>query len=165
MANPSGKGGFRPLPAEALERLKLAALDPKNITYSDIARAAGLFRSTAIKHILKNNFRPRGNLMKERGVKQPVKNKRVIQRKERMKVFVLSQAVAGNPVGVNFLRGRYGGTKAAAGEVLLEVEQELSEYNAALKRLSTIHNAQGKIRTIGPAPKSVRGKVRIISHH
>ncbi|MEI7960837.1 MAG: hypothetical protein WCI04_00725 [archaeon] len=156
MVNPKGNGGFKPLSGQAFEKLNAAAKDPKNITYSDIARAANIPRSTVIKHLKLLVLRPKGNFLKSRSMKQPSIEARLAVREKLMREFILHEVMRGNAVGINQLIARYGGTKSFAGIVLKNVEFDISFRGARIKRLSVADQPYGNSRLVSPHSVSLK---------
>jgi len=110
---------------ERRQRAKLlaAAIDSSNISYAQIAKQAGVSKSTVIA----SGLRPKGNLLKSRPVKNPAISARLLARKKAVEQFITDETFAGRAVSVNILQKRFGGEKKFLRLVLENADRVLSE--------------------------------------
>ncbi len=120
---PKRKKGFVVLTPAQKEKLRAALGNPALVSYAQIAEHSGVSRATVIKHARETGYRPRGNFVQTRAVKQPKINARLIERARKMAQFVRDEAAHKRGVSANDLMKRYGGTKKAAVELLKRLEE------------------------------------------
>ncbi|MEK6958823.1 MAG: hypothetical protein AABW59_02140 [archaeon] len=103
-------------------KLLAAAIDSSNISYSQVARQAGVSKSTVIA----SKLRPKGNLIATRQVKNPLMDARLKERKEVISQFIANETFAKRGISVNDLQKRFGGEKKFLKSVIDYVDELLS---------------------------------------
>ena len=119
----AAKGRFGGFTRTQRARLLAAAIDSDNISYSQIARRAGVSKASVIS----SKLRPKGNMFRERPVKNPAVAERLMWRRNAVERFIAGETFAKRAVSINDLQKRFGGEKKFLKDVMNYVDSVLSK--------------------------------------